>query len=402
MLPLLFMNKGNVYKNKILSLGPIGYWPLNEASGSTAVNHGTLGVAANAAYTDVTLGQPGIGDGQTSAYFNGTTSVLSMSSVSLAAALHEKGEISFLIWAKIAEAEWLDTNYTYLWWGADYSGYWLAASKRTEIYTLRLLTSDVIKFKTDWMLLGVTCSVSGNKYRAYIDGVEIGNIAGPAAAFDVLWDFFFSNPGGGYTAFKGYAAHAMLFDRVLTPTEILSLARRNKPTKIVSIIGHSIPAFATYGYPIRLADKYNNGQVTLINHAASGHQIMVDLAGDVIAAAGDNADVIIIDMGLNDNPAGDMEALQAEVEEAIVALKVSNTHASIYYLNCLPAFDGGGTPYDISTIRAAIAAACTAQSITCWDTFTDPWIAFIDTSDGWHLPVGGHAKVEAEIMAILP
>jgi hypothetical protein len=47
------------YMAKVRGLGPIGYWPLDEASGTVARNLGTLGATANGAYTGVTFHNPG-------------------------------------------------------------------------------------------------------------------------------------------------------------------------------------------------------------------------------------------------------------------------------------------------------------------------------------------------------
>jgi lysophospholipase L1-like esterase len=108
-------------------------------------------------------------------------------------------------------------------------------------------------------------------------------------------------------------------------------------------------------------------------------------------------------LGANDDNAGDMNTLQAEVEENIIELKASNPRASIYYLNILPLWTdvGGGTEQPKENIRHAIEAACTAQSITCWDTYHTPWIVVGDTSDGVHPTAGGHAKIATEVLARL-
>jgi lysophospholipase L1-like esterase len=122
-----------------------------------------------------------------------------------------------------------------------------------------------------------------------------------------------------------------------------------------------------------------------------------------VSSATDNANVIIIALGVNDNNAGDMTALQAEYAENIAELKVSNPNATIYAMNVLPVWmdGGGGTVSDKGNIRTAIAAACTAQGITCWDTFTTPWITVADTADGVHPTAAGHAKIATEVLARL-
>jgi hypothetical protein len=41
------------YASAVLALNPVGYWPLNETNGTTAVNYGSFGPAANGVYSDV-------------------------------------------------------------------------------------------------------------------------------------------------------------------------------------------------------------------------------------------------------------------------------------------------------------------------------------------------------------
>ena len=129
-----------------------------------------------------------------------------------------------------------------------------------------------------------------------------------------------------------------------------------------------------------------------------------NLAAQATAAASDDADIIIIQLGSNDDNAGNMGTLQTAYEDGIIALKASNTNATIYAMNVLKrwANQTDGAEVDKSNIRTAIAAACTAQGITCWDTYTTPWIAQDETSDGIHPTAAGHAKIAAEVLARLP
>ncbi len=111
------------------------------------------------------------------------------------------------------------------------------------------------------------------------------------------------------------------------------------------------------------------------------------------------ADVIICFLGTNDDNAGDMGALQAEVEENLLELKTAWPTTVIYYANVLPKWtdSGGLTEVDKSNIRTAIVAACAAQGVICWDTYTTPWIIASDTSDGVHPNASGSEKIWDEI-----
>jgi len=73
-------------------------------------------------------------------------------------------------------------------------------------------------------------------------------------------------------------------------------------------------------------------------------------------------------------------------------------------MNVLPRWTdtGGGTAVDKSNIRAAIAAACTAQSIDCWDTFSTPWITAAQTDDGLHPNTAGKNAIRDQALLRLP
>lgn len=126
-----------------------------------------------------------------------------------------------------------------------------------------------------------------------------------------------------------------------------------------------------------------------------------DLPEMVLEAATDDADIIIIALGTNDDNGGNMAAIRATMATGIDDLRVSNSRATIYWLNILPRFDG--PPYeDKSILRPAIAAECAVKGVTCWDTFTDPWVTQAQLPDNLHPNASGHAAIAARVLALLP
>jgi hypothetical protein len=88
---------GQSYAQRVLALGPVAYWPLDDAAGSAAARELVVGTAATA--TDVTFGAAGIGDGKTAATFNGTSSSVNIYSAALNAAF--SGQLfSFFCWGR--------------------------------------------------------------------------------------------------------------------------------------------------------------------------------------------------------------------------------------------------------------------------------------------------------------
>lgn len=171
--------------------------------------------------------------------------------------------------------------------------------------------------------------------------------------------------------------------------------------KILTVIGDSIAAdINSFG---RLMQRENN--YALCSYAVGGASIFysaMDL--QTVAAINDNADIIINELGTNDDETDNMSLKQTEIQNRLKIQKASNPNATIYYMNVLPRWTdvGGLTEAMKPNIRACIAAACLAENVTCWDTYTDPWINASDTIDGIHPSAAGHVKIRNRILALLP
>ena len=77
------MRRTELYRDRVLRDGAVGYWRLGEASGATAYD--LAPVPHNGTYAGgVTLGQPGaIADGDTAALFDGTSGVVQIPSLTM-------------------------------------------------------------------------------------------------------------------------------------------------------------------------------------------------------------------------------------------------------------------------------------------------------------------------------
>lgn len=209
---------------------------------------------------------------------------------------------------------------------------------------------------------------------------------------------------GSYSSgWKGGLSDFIVMNRAITDAEMMAAYKLLVYPQIITIIGDSISSRYMVNWTSLLQAQYNSQNVGISNHAVGGHTIIANMDAQVVAAASDNADVIIIHMGTSDDDAGDMGILQAEVEENIAELKISNPNATIYYMNVLPCWTDaiGGPEIPKGNIRIAIAAACLAQGITCWDTYNVPWIIQAQTSDGIHPTAAGHAAIATEVLARL-
>jgi lysophospholipase L1-like esterase len=173
---------------------------------------------------------------------------------------------------------------------------------------------------------------------------------------------------------------------------------KHRTTRML-VLGDSI-ANEVFGFGYRVPWAYP-GLVTAVNRAVVSAVIVPDgthsdLGQQVAAAASDNADIVLINLGVKDGapPA----AIQSVIEKQIGILKTSNPNAKIYMLRILPKTVDDHLQ---DAKRAAISAGCATAGVTYWDT--SDWIDPVaDTGDGLHPNVKGHEKITKRIMALLP
>lgn len=223
----------SAYTNKIVGLGPIGYWPQAESSGTTIVDES--GNARNGIYSNVTLGAVGIGDGRTAASYNGTTSYGNIYTAGLAAAFNGS-ELSILLWFQMSG-----------------SGVWTDGLTRRCIYVAADASNYVRMFKgsinnnfqwtynaggtvkgastsmspTTWQHVAITVSKANDRMRAYLNGTSIATLTGlgvwagtPASTTCVIG----ATTTVPVEVHSGLLAHTAIFDRELSAAEILTAA----------------------------------------------------------------------------------------------------------------------------------------------------------------------------------
>lgn len=228
------------YKAKVLSIDSsnlVGYWPLDEATGSTADNaEGTA--ARDGTYSNVTLGQTGIGDGGTSASFNGTTSYVNIYSASLNTAL-TPNEMTMMAWVKVSGAGvWTDNTLRWFFqFRADANNRAiLLKTNTTNQLQWFLMSGGVNKAVLDTSLAGDTgwfhmlwtITDTGDALKAYLNGSQVGSTQTGIGTFvGVLGADTCSIGAQGASAtsvWSGYIAHAAAWNGVLGQSDITRLA----------------------------------------------------------------------------------------------------------------------------------------------------------------------------------
>jgi lysophospholipase L1-like esterase len=265
----------------------------------------------------------------------------------------------------------------------------------------------LLQYSDDWQLLTATWSLSGDAFSVYLNGKLVETKTGlgtwQGTSLDSGSQFLCASASSDTTtAWSGNISDCLILNRSITSTEALNLYNLAKgyKRKNLSILGDSI-CNNTDEFPYVVIRTHNRGADNLINHAVAGASISANLTEQSVAAINDNADIIIIELGTNDDNTGDMASLKTTIAANIDYLKLHNPNAIIYYMNLLPRWtdSSGSTVVDKSNIRTAISEACASKSIICWDTFTIPWIEASDTSDGLHPTSTGTDKIATEILA---
>ena len=216
----------------------IGYWPMNESAGGVAIDHSPE--SNDGAYTGVTLGQPGIGDGLTCPLFDGTNDFNDIYSVGLNADFDgDEGTAMFWfrvfnvgVWTDLT-ARWTMTlrsdgdNYIYMYKSSTNNNYIFAREANN------VLTATTIVGQTSiaWRHYAYTWSESADEGISYIDGAVVGGLQVgldnwepvPLAATNTVVGSV-NNLGGDST--YGWIAHDALYTAPLPPTAIAYLSAR--------------------------------------------------------------------------------------------------------------------------------------------------------------------------------
>ena len=206
----------------------IGYWPLNESSGTVADNaEGTA--ARDGAISGATLGQDGIGDGQTSFLFDGVNDDVNAYSTSLRDVFNkDAGSSSF--WAKVSDSSVLNDGVGR--WATQFS---VSSDNRTEALKSSLGNMNMDYFggglfkgvssamSTGWSHFAYTWDTTGDEIELFIDGVSAGTQTGLGTwVGTIVKANIGSFGGGGY--WDGYLAHVAVWDTPLTGPQIANLA----------------------------------------------------------------------------------------------------------------------------------------------------------------------------------
>jgi hypothetical protein len=224
---------GESYNEKVLATAAanlIAFWPLNDLSGSVADNlEGTA--ARDGAYTGVTLGQTGIGDGDTCPLFDGINDKVNVYSASLATAWSGI-EGTFTCWLNPSTVAG-GGNDAALHFEKDGNNY--ARIHRAEaglVFELfsgadqAYISAGSVLSADTWYHVAMSWSESGNAVKAFIGGAQTGS----TQAYPNTWSGTLGSTTttiGAYGSslyWAGRLAKAAVWTTPLTAAQISALA----------------------------------------------------------------------------------------------------------------------------------------------------------------------------------
>lgn len=212
----------------------IAYWTMAEASGTVALDESGNGRVG--AYTGVTLGQTGIGDGRTAPSFDGATSFNNVFSASLQSAFNS-AEGTIALWVRVSGAGvWSD--------GVVRRFITLQVDANNRVYIEKVAGANTFGFNyvaggtaksrnrststTAWLHAALTWSKSGDQVIAYFNGVQEGATMTGLGVWVGSIANTNSNIGANATTptsvWSGNLAHAAVWTTPLSAAQVLSLA----------------------------------------------------------------------------------------------------------------------------------------------------------------------------------
>ena len=225
------------YMCRIIASAPLLYFPFNEQSGLVAKNWGSLGIPADGSYTGVDLAAMSGPKGGLAPYFDGANDFVSIYSAALVAAFSGSAG-TMMIWAKVYDASiWTYATYRILMIIKNDASNWVDIDRTTAnnriyvIYRANGINSapGIVVSTLDWFHIALTWDAPNDIVRGYLNGVQQGADINGLGVFsgtpDSRWCCIGAGSNTPTAVFNGYLAHAALWDRALSPSEILLLGQ---------------------------------------------------------------------------------------------------------------------------------------------------------------------------------
>ncbi len=299
----------SAYTRLVQSLAPIAYWPMTENNGTVAYD--ASGNGRNGVYTAVTLGQPGAGDGRTSALFvPASSSRNNVYSTSLANAF-PGAEGTMTCFAQCVN--WTDGTQRYM--------IYIQADSNNKVYLSRGNTNNQIRGNyvaggtnisfgavpavfnpVGFFAVGITYSKANDAAYFYVNGQRttftgsLGTFAGtPTSTVTCVG----AQTSSGGAAFNGSIEHAAIFASPLASPDMALLHR--VPGHVL-YEGDSRTGWALTSYPQQAYPSITHGWWDTGSGGAQLSDMQSRAAANIAAyyRTGLAKNIVVIWGGLND------------------------------------------------------------------------------------------------------
>ena len=227
------------YMQRVLATDPIAYWMQDEKQGLVSYDMVTARSdgARNGAYTGPTLGQPGIGDGRTAPLYDGALDYADIYSVALNAAFNGQA-VTIMAWIRVSAAGvWTDGNTRMVMRLRVDANNFMQIVKVVPNGTMnwqyvaggvsKARTVATFAGRTEWIPVALTADRAADEVRAYADGIQAGatlvGLGVWAGNLDPVFTLMGASTQVPNSPWDGWLAHGIVWDRALSPAEMLFL-----------------------------------------------------------------------------------------------------------------------------------------------------------------------------------
>lgn len=229
---------GLSYTAKVARYGPIAHWVQGDAEGATAVEQ-VNSPAQDGTYTSVTLGQPGIGDGNTCPLFSGQPTFNHIYSAAFSSVFNGHAG-TVLAWIKVYDSTvWTDgqDRYVFRIRGNGAGPNMVMLNKSASGNMIAYLRAGgvnknkaIVTTTTAFVPIVMAWNEADDVYRVYLDGAQVGGDItglgtwGGTALVSTETAISTSYIVDGRSPWHGWIAHLAVWDFALTPVQVADLA----------------------------------------------------------------------------------------------------------------------------------------------------------------------------------
>lgn len=281
--------------DSISTAAPLVYFSLDEASGTTAVNYGSLGSPANGLYKNSpSLAQTAAPGGTLAPNFDGTNDYVDIYSAALAGGFN--GQLgSIALWMKVSSAAtWLDRTtditFTLMADASNYISFQKRSSNQNYIRVYynaagTLKNIECLLANPGWYFVVITWDKANNQLKLYINGTQwastvtgLGTWAGSLAS--TKCNIAEYAPASGLP-WKGSLAHFAVWDRAITELEVSNIY--SKGSSVVSLPAPSGEAAVMFTFDDGVDSLYSTAYPIF---SAAGKKMTAYIITSVLDTAG--------------------------------------------------------------------------------------------------------------------